>query len=139
MPLRMREVIEQVLGAHLRIDAKLLRQVAERLAHFILLIQHVDARRAWTLPLSGSCKRGQDAHQRGLAGAVGAEQAVHPRRNREGHVLQRLHAVGIGLRYAADLQCHSFSPTASKLRSQALPFLSILNGKPDSAILVGRG
>ena len=47
-------------------------------------------------------QRGQDAHQRGLAGAVGAEQAVHPRRNRERHVLQRLHAVGIGLGYAVE-------------------------------------
>ena len=42
-------------------------------------------------------QRREDAHQRGLAGAVGTEQAVHPRRNRERHVLQRLHAVGVGL------------------------------------------
>ena len=32
-----------------------------------------------------------------------AEQAVHSRRNRERHVLQRLHAVGIGLGYVANV------------------------------------
>ena len=48
-------------------------------------------------------QRGQSAHQRRLAGTVGAEQAVHSHRNREGHVLQRLHAVGIGLGYVANV------------------------------------
>ena len=35
------EVFEQLLGVRLRVNAKLLRQVAKRLAHFILLIQQV--------------------------------------------------------------------------------------------------
>ena len=95
-------MFEQVLRAHLRIDAELLRQVAERLAHLILLLQHVDVAEVDAAAVR-LLQRGQDAHQRGLAGAVGAEQAVHPRRNRERHVLQRLHAVGVGLGYVANV------------------------------------
>ena len=52
--LEQREVIEQLLRAHLRIDAELLRQIAERLADFVLLPQHVDARPGGSLPSSGS-------------------------------------------------------------------------------------
>ena len=77
--LEQREVIEQVLRAHLRIDAELLRQVAERLAHLVLLLQHVDVAEA-DAAVVRLLQRGEDAHQRGLAGAVGAEQAVHSRR-----------------------------------------------------------
>ena len=35
--------LEQALCTHLRIDAELLRQVAEHLAYVILLFEHVDA------------------------------------------------------------------------------------------------
>src|SRR5687767_4600657 len=35
------EVFQQVLGVHLRVNAKLLRQVTKRLAYFSLLLQHV--------------------------------------------------------------------------------------------------
>src|SRR5687767_6660923 len=38
-----REVIEQVLRAHLRIDAELLRQVSERLPHGVLLLHDVES------------------------------------------------------------------------------------------------
>ena len=51
-------------------------------------------------------QRRDDAHQRRLAGAVGAEQAIHAGRNREGDVLQGLHAVGVGLRYVTNVQDH---------------------------------
>ena len=54
----------------------------------------------------GFLQRGEDAHQRRLAGAVGAEQAVHARRDRQADVLQRLHAVGVGLGDVADGQLH---------------------------------
>ena len=95
------EVIEQVLRADFGIDAELLRQVAERLAYFVLLVQHVDLTET-----NGALVRilqcGEDAHQRGLSCAVGTEQAVHPGRNGERHVLQRLHAVGVRLRDAAN-------------------------------------
>ena len=91
-----REVVEQLLRAHLRVDAELLRQVAERLPHFVLLVQDVDIAEA-DAALVRLLQRGDDAHQRGLAGAVRAEQAVHARRDREGDVLQRVHAVGVGL------------------------------------------
>ena len=42
------------------------------------------------------------AHRRRLAGTVEAEQAVHSRRNRERHILQRLHAVEVGFEYVAN-------------------------------------
>ena len=58
-----------------------------------------------------------------LPAPLGPSRPYIPGRNREGHVLQRLHAVGIGLGYAANLQCHSFSPTAPKLPSQAVAVL----------------
>ena len=103
MPFEHREVIEQALGAHLRIDAELLRQVAERLAHVVLLRQHVDVAERGSLPAVRLLQRGEDAHQRRLAGAVRAEQAVHPRGNGERDVLQRLHAVGIRLGDAANV------------------------------------
>jgi hypothetical protein len=99
------EVLEQLLGADLRVEAELLRQVAQRLAHGVLLVQHVDvAERDSTLVRL--LQRGKDAHQRGLAGAVGAEKAEHAGRDREGHVLQRLHAVRISLGHVANLDFH---------------------------------
>ena len=41
-PLEHREVVEQPLRAHVGVDAELLRQVAERAAHRVLLPHHVD-------------------------------------------------------------------------------------------------
>ena len=76
MPFSRREVVEQVDGRHLRVDAELLRQVAEQLAHLVLVAEHVDvaeARRARV----GLLERGEGAHQGRLAGAVGPEQPEH--------------------------------------------------------------
>jgi len=42
-------------------------------------------------------QRGDYAHQRRLAGAMRAEQALHSGRNGADDIVQRLHAVGIGL------------------------------------------
>jgi hypothetical protein len=99
--LQHREVIEQALRAHFRIHAKLLRQVTEGLADLVFLADDVDAAES-NGPAVRLLQRGQHAHQRGLAGPIGAEQTVHPRRNREGHVLQGTHAVGISLGDAAN-------------------------------------
>ena len=41
-PLQHREVVEQPLGAHARVEAERLRQVAQRLAHAVLLTDDVD-------------------------------------------------------------------------------------------------
>ena len=90
------EVIEQALRAHLGIDAEVLRQVAEGLADLVFLADDVDLAEGDGAGVR-LLERGNHAHQRGLAGAVGAEQAVHARRNRERDVLQRLHAVGVRL------------------------------------------
>jgi hypothetical protein len=101
-PLEDGEMPEQLLRARLGIDAELLGQVAERLPHGVHLLHDVEV-----AEVDGAdvrlLERGEDAHQRRLAGTVRAEQAVHSRRNRERHVLQRLHAVGIGLRYVANV------------------------------------
>ena len=98
-------MVEQLLGADLRVDAELLRQVAERPAHRVLVPQHVDLAERDAAAV-GLLQRGEDAHQRGLAGAVGPQQPVHAVRDREGDVVQRLHAVGVGLGIVAQGQLH---------------------------------
>ena len=100
--LQHREMIEQALRAHLWIDAELLRQVAERLAYLVLPRQDIEPaeRRAAAVCL---LQGGEDAHQGGLARAVGTEQAVHSRWNREGQVFERLHAIGVRFGDAANL------------------------------------
>src|SRR5678816_2724883 len=51
-------------------------------------------------------QRGDRAHQRRLAGAVGSEEAVHPARDVEVDVTQSAHAVGVRLGDAADGEVH---------------------------------
>ena len=98
-------MIEQRLRAGVRIDAEFLRQVAQGLAHLFLALQHVDLAEHGAAAV-GFLQRGQDAHQRRLAGAVGPEQAEHARRDRQADVVQRLHAVGIGLADVAESELH---------------------------------
>ncbi len=44
--LQQREGVKQVLCSNLRIDTKLLRQIAEHPAHLLLLLQHVEVAEA---------------------------------------------------------------------------------------------
>jgi len=114
-------VVQQVLGAAPGIHAELLRQVAEGLPHLPLLLHHVEVAEA-DGPRVGLLERGEGAHQRGLAGAVGAEQAVHSGRDGERHVLQRTHAVGVGLGNLLDLQNHAVFPSPLYTREAGMYF-----------------
>ena len=96
------EVRQQRFGRDLRIQPELLRQIAEQLADFVFLPQHVDAVEARGAAV-GLLQRGQRAHERGLAGAVGAEQSEHALGNGQRDVLQRLRPVGIALGEVIDL------------------------------------
>jgi hypothetical protein len=116
--LQSREVVEEILGRHLRVDAEVLRQVAEDLAHRVLVAQHVDLaagqaaqRRAAGV---GILQRRERSHQRRLAGAVGAEQAEHAGRNRQRDAVERANAVGVGLGEVADLQFHRWHQCGRK-------------------------
>src|SRR5262249_7955070 len=70
------EMIEQVFGGYAGINAELLRQITEDAADRVRIAHHVDA---VVEHLSGRwlLQRRDDAHQRGLAGPVRAEQAEH--------------------------------------------------------------
>jgi hypothetical protein len=109
--LQAREVVEQVLGGDARVDAEVLRQVAEDAAHCVLVAQHVDVAAAVDADQAraagvGLLQRRERSHQRRLAGTVGAQQSEHSGRDRERHAVERADAVGIGLGEIADLESH---------------------------------
>ena len=100
-------MVEHVERGDLGIDAELLRQVAEDAADLVLLAQHVDAVEVDGAGV-GILKRGDGAHQRALAGAVGADQAEHAVADGEGEVLKRLYAVRISLGKTSDRECQCY-------------------------------
>ena len=97
------DVVQQPRRAHGRVDAELLREVAEGAAHAVLLAQDVDGLpRAVGVGVAerdgagvGLLERGDRAHQRGLAGAVGPEQAVHAAADVERDVPEGVDAVNL--------------------------------------------
>ena len=100
------EVVEQFIRRHLRIQAEVLRQVAQHAADLVLVVEYVvvaEEDGAGIALLQG----GQGAHQGRLAGAIRAQQAKHPGRYRQRHVIQRHHAIRVGLRQFANLQFHT--------------------------------
>jgi hypothetical protein len=102
-PLQDREVVEHRLRRDFRVNAELLREVAEEVADVVLLAEDVElaeARRAGVRLL----QRGQRAHERRLAGAVRSEQAEHAGGDGEGDAVERADAVRIGLGQTVDLQ-----------------------------------
>ena len=98
-----REVIEQVLRRDARVDAELLRQIAEHAADRERVGNDVGA-------VEGDAtggrllQGGDDPHQRRFAGAVRPEQAVHAARHVEIDPRERLNAVRIGVPEVSDLQ-----------------------------------
>jgi len=115
-PLEHGEVLEQSLGGDVGVDAEFLRQVAERFADFVFLLDHVqvaelDRALVWVL------ERGDRPHQGGLAGAVGAEQAVHALRDGEATCLR----ARIPLRYVLEtFQISSCIPSRMEGQSAGL-------------------
>ncbi len=90
------EVVEHLLGRQTRIDAEVLRQVAEDPPHVVLanaqveIVQHHRA-------VVGLEQCRETLHQGRLAGAVRTEQSEHPVLDREADAAQRLDAAGVGL------------------------------------------
>jgi hypothetical protein len=95
-PLDRRQVLQELAGAEIGIDAEILRQIAEHPAQRARVADHVLA-----LPQhaagGGPGDRGQDAHQRRLAGAVGPQQTEHSRRQRQAEAAERFDAASINL------------------------------------------
>src|SRR6185437_704485 len=92
----------------LGIHAEFLRQVTQHAPRGRLVGQHVDLAE---LDAAFVCilQRRDGAHQRGLAGAIRAEQPEHPVRDVQRDVVQRADAVRIGLGKIADGQ-HRVAP-----------------------------
>ena len=88
-------MIEHVFGRDARIDAEILRQIAEAFAELFFLVQSVK-RAEMDLAAIGLLQSGDGAHERRLTGAVRAEEAIHAARNGEGDVIEGADAVGIG-------------------------------------------
>jgi hypothetical protein len=103
--LQPREVVEHLGRGHLGIDAELLGKIAEEPAHAILVAQHVDVVEGRRSAI-GLLQRGERAHEGRLARAVRAEEAEHPGRDGERHVVEGLDAIGIALREIADGKLH---------------------------------
>ncbi len=90
------EMVQQLIGGDLGIDPEVLRQVAQQAADLVFFVQHVQFTQEHRAGIA-FLQRCQRTHQGGLAGAIGAEQAKHPGRDRERDIVQGDHAIGIGL------------------------------------------
>ena len=97
------EVVQQRLGRDSRVDAHLLRQVAQDLAHLVFLVEHVEVVKE-EAPRVDALQRGDGPHQRRLPGSVGSEKAEHPPGDLQAHILQGLNTIAIGLRKVLDSQ-----------------------------------
>ena len=100
-PLQDREVVQHLERRDLRVNAELLRQVAEGTAHRVLLLQYVEAAEPDGAAV-GLLQRREGPHQGRFPGAVRSQKAEHAGGDPQRHVAQRLHAVRIGLRKIVD-------------------------------------
>lgn len=102
-PLEQREMIKQHLRRHTRIHAEILRQVAQPgtmrgdIGKDVLPIEG-------DLSLVHGLQRGNGAHERRLAGAIGAKQPIEAGGNIQGDAAQCAHAVGVGARDLAQAE-----------------------------------
>ena len=99
------EVMKHVDGVHFRVHAEFLREVAEDLADGVFLLEDVEVVEP-DFAFVGILERGDGAHERAFAGAVGAEQAEHVVADGERDVAEGFDAVGIGFGEAGDFQRH---------------------------------
>jgi hypothetical protein len=90
------KVVQQLFGADFRIDAEVLRQVAQLAQQPFLVLQDVETVEMDAAAV-GILQRRDGAHERGLAGAVRAEQAEHAIRDLEADIVDGLDAIGIRL------------------------------------------
>ena len=99
------EVIEHPEGADARVHTEFLREVPQNAPYGVFVFQHVDIAEGGSAGV-GILQRGERAHERAFARAVGAEQAVHAGGDIERYVVQGAYAVGICLVEMANGQVH---------------------------------
>jgi hypothetical protein len=97
---------EHVLRGNSGIYAEILREIAEAAADFVLLREDIEVTEADGTSV-GRLQRGDGAHQRGFAGAIGAEEAIHALGNVERDAVEGLDAIRIGLIQILDRE-HKF-------------------------------
>ena len=121
-------VVEHVVGRHPRIDAEVLRQIAQRPAQLFRVLEHVDGAEA---DVSGGrrlqCR--DRAHQGRLAGPVGAQQAEHALFHGQIDVFQRLRPVGIDVRQVLDNQHDTAHPPVLNELLSTPPFTVMAGGR----------
>src|SRR6185369_4478720 len=101
-----REILEELHRIELRIHAEVLRQVAESGAQGFRMRDHVVAVPAHAA-FGRLGDRGQDAHQGGLAGAVGAEEPDHSGVDGQRELPQGPKASAVALGNVLDLESHA--------------------------------
>ena len=99
--LELQQVLEHRFAGEVREEPEVLRQVAEHRPERVRLGEDVAS-----VECDGAGGRlehaGEDAHEGGLAGAVGAEETEHPGADVERDALERGHGAGINLHEIAD-------------------------------------
>ena len=107
-PFHAREVVERDFGRKVRIETELLRQVAQHSTQSVGLVQCVDLTEAdsaavWEL------ERRNGAHQRRLAGTVGAKKPEHPGLDREADAVEGPNAIRVGFGQRFNDELHDAS------------------------------
>ena len=108
-------MVQHLQGGDTGIDPEILRQIAERPAKGLRVLQDI-----YAIEPDGTGRRGlqgRDApHEGRLASSVGTEQTVHARFDRQADPVQRLHAIGVDVAEFIDFQ-HAGSPDGSGQRT----------------------
>ena len=89
-------MIEHGASGHTRINAEILRQIAQRRAQGLGILEDIDiteGQRALIRCLQG----GNRAHQRGLARPVGPQQSEHPVGNGQADAVERAYLIAVSL------------------------------------------
>src|SRR5690554_2613187 len=113
-------VLQELPAGQLWIEAGFLRQVAkdvldEPLLFVVACVPAVNVHAA----ARGLGERGEDAHQRGLARTVRAEEAEHASPDLEGYAVEGADPLRIGLGEAFDADLHGVPP--ARTRASGVP------------------
>ncbi len=103
-------MIEHVVGGDPGVDAEVLGQIAQGAAQGVGVGQDIDVVEAH-MPRGRRLQGGDDAHQRGLARPVRAQQSIHPARDDQVDLVQGAHAVAVDVGQVLDDQ-HMAVPSA---------------------------
>ncbi len=91
-----RQMIEHLVGGDARINAEVLREIAELPAQLLRLLEDIDVAEL-DAAFGRGLERRDRSHQRRFASAIGTEQAIHSARNRQADIVKRTHAICIGM------------------------------------------